>query len=746
MTDELNSDGDCSLREAVETVNDGSSNDACETPVVGPDTIVIPTAGNYTLSRAGAAEDLNATGDLDVLSDMIITETAPSGTTNIQAGTTGGNSGDGIDRVFHARLGADLTLENLTVRYGRVIGDGGGIFADTGDVTMSNVSLVDNRTSGNQPNQRGGGIYVDGALSLTTVFIEDNQSGRHGGGIYKAGAGALSITNESRLSGNKANSPASGGALYLAEGSATLSATEITSNSTANSSGGGIYHCSSGTVTMTDMLFESNAAGGPYAGGALNSCSTAGNVTIDDSNFTSNSATQGGALWHENSTLDIDSSRFFNNQATGVHGGAIRVLTGTLSIDQTSFDGNTAGASGGAIASNSGVEVDVGQSSFSNNTAGAGGAISNLGTMWIGFSTLSGNTSTDSNYGANVADFDSTTPSSTQIEGSILGNPLGGPSCTGTITSLGDNLVEEPGTCEFTATSDQTGDPGLTTFGDHGGPTPTFGLLASSLALDTYEGSACPSVDQRDYSRPADGPDDDTTPTCDVGAYEARTVTVDDEEIIEGDPPGTAEMSFQMTLSAPAPEPVRIDIELVHGTTDASDITTCHYGVDLPGCNSAIVVPTNQTSVTYVVKIAGDNLDESDEDFTLNLSSPELLVETPEVEGLINDDDEGEQVLPHARSVTLNLRRHLKAKGRLTVADTFSACRKQMPVKVQKRKKTGGWKTLATPITSNLGYYKTSIPDKKGRYRALAPKRRLDIDGAGHSCGRRTSLSKSHKH
>jgi len=62
--DELNSDGDCALREAIQAANTDTAVDAC-TAGNGADIIEVP-AGTYTLSIAGSEEDANATGDLDV--------------------------------------------------------------------------------------------------------------------------------------------------------------------------------------------------------------------------------------------------------------------------------------------------------------------------------------------------------------------------------------------------------------------------------------------------------------------------------------------------------------------------------------------------------------------------------------------------------------------------------------------------------------------------------------------------------
>ena len=56
-TDELNADGDCSLREAITAANNDAAVDACVAGS-GADTIEIP-AGLYTLNKVGAGDDAN---------------------------------------------------------------------------------------------------------------------------------------------------------------------------------------------------------------------------------------------------------------------------------------------------------------------------------------------------------------------------------------------------------------------------------------------------------------------------------------------------------------------------------------------------------------------------------------------------------------------------------------------------------------------------------------------------------------
>ncbi len=53
LTDELNNDGDCALREAIRAANLDAAVDACAAGS-GADTIVLQSGVTYTLTRAGA--------------------------------------------------------------------------------------------------------------------------------------------------------------------------------------------------------------------------------------------------------------------------------------------------------------------------------------------------------------------------------------------------------------------------------------------------------------------------------------------------------------------------------------------------------------------------------------------------------------------------------------------------------------------------------------------------------------------
>ena len=76
----------------------------------------------------------------------------------------------------------------------------------------------------------------------------------------------------------------------------------------------------------------------------------------------------------------------------------------------------------------------------------------------------------------------------------------------------------------------------------------------------------------------------------------------------------------------------------------------------------------------------------------------------------------------HARSITLSLRRHLVARGRLRSAEepAFTDCVASVPVKIQRRV-SGQWRTVGRTTTTDTGAYKKRIKDRPGKYRSVAP-------------------------
>ena len=127
--DAVADDGTCSLREAISAANEdtasgGQPGECAEG--AGADMVLLP-AGIYTLSRAGASEDANGTGDLDLAGDLTL---AGSGalTAEIDAGE--------LDRVIDVLpASAHAFVDAVTVTGGRTPdGEDGFIYSDSDEV------------------------------------------------------------------------------------------------------------------------------------------------------------------------------------------------------------------------------------------------------------------------------------------------------------------------------------------------------------------------------------------------------------------------------------------------------------------------------------------------------------------------------------------------------------------------------------------------------------------------------------
>ena len=99
----------------------------------------------------------------------------------------------------------------------------------------------------------------------------------------------------------------------------------------------------------------------------------------------------------------------------------------------------------------------------------------------------------------------------------------------------------------------------------------------------------------------------------------------------------------------------------------------------------------------------------------------------------------------HTRSVTLKLTKSGKASGKVSSTETvpFTACASAVPVKIQKKKKGGGWKTVKSATTSDTGSYSAKTAGKPGKYRSLAPKTSVGTPAA--DCAKATSATRTIK-
>ena len=330
-TDELNTDGDCSLREAVRAANTNAAVDACPAGQNDQtDTITVP-AGTYTLTIAGD-DDAAASGDLDLLNNAadldLVINGAGAATTIIEACAVDQRSatcpvGQGVfDRVLHVR--AKVQISGVTVRHGRPprvnIRRGGGIYVDgynnTGaDLTLTDVVVTKNGIVNSDIEIQGGGIANEygGKLTLVRTTVSDNAGSGQGdytggGGIYNGASDtSVLVMTDSTVSGNTTNGTAGAGIWNSLGGQATLTGCTISGNV-----GGGIGN--SGHLVVSTMT--------------LTNCTVSGNQSTGNAGGISNS----GKLYLRSSTVTLNRRRVGPSAegAGGIYGTALTVLRNTI--------------------------------------------------------------------------------------------------------------------------------------------------------------------------------------------------------------------------------------------------------------------------------------------------------------------------------------------------------------------------------------------------------------------------------
>jgi CSLREA domain-containing protein len=412
--DDIVSNGNCTLREAIQAANTDSVVDACAAGS-GADTVILP-AGVYTLTIPGVDEDANQTGDLDI-----------TGTLTIRANATTINA-SGLDRALHAQPGEyTVTVQGLTITNGAdrsgVLNAGGGAWFQShavlsGTHFISNTALEGGgalfaRTATltstgfirNVANIHAGGAAFEGDTALyDTAFVSNTAGLVAGGATFRAPAALL----RTRFEGNRGGSTA-GGAMFDSRtvasdswfianegptGGATFARAEITNtrfiSNIGDYSGGALFFGASSVHSSTFAgnrsvnaggaafwseaklranLFYSNTAYDGSGGGA----SFTSEATLQDDRFEYNVASQHGGGAHFAVTATLQSVRFEGNQTTTGDGGGL-LLHGAATVSNTLIISNSAGSDGGGVHIDSAAALDIVNTLFAANQAGERGA------------------------------------------------------------------------------------------------------------------------------------------------------------------------------------------------------------------------------------------------------------------------------------------------------------------------------------------------------------------------------------
>jgi CSLREA domain-containing protein len=313
--DELNADGDCSLREAIRAANLDVAVDGCPAGS-GPDDVLVP-AGTFNLTIAGSGEDDSATGDLDLRSDIVLLG-AGAGLTVLDASALG-------DRVLHVQppaAGPDIQvgIHALTLRGGSVSLEGGGgiVIAESpgGDptTTVEDCAIEDSFAAA------GAGIGIlhpeGGITTISRSLIRSNTASGGAGGIASIAASVSLL--DSTVTGNISNATSCFGAPAFCAG--------------------GVYDGQSMTVRRS-TISGNQSVHGPGGLGATQGSTTIGNSTISGN---TTSSPGGGIRVDDSANLDLLFTTIKGNSSALQGGGVQAGPTGSVTIAATIVAGNAA--------------------------------------------------------------------------------------------------------------------------------------------------------------------------------------------------------------------------------------------------------------------------------------------------------------------------------------------------------------------------------------------------------------------
>ena len=229
---------DCSLREAILAANQSPGDD-----------VILLHKGVYPLTISGN-EDLGATGDLDVLGNLILLGDGAAGTI-IEGGS--------IDRIFQIPGGVTFEIRDVTLRNGSAAGNGGAIL-NAGNLTILRGILSNNASAaGPAGTGFGGAIYSNGSNASLTVTDSSivNNSSQSGGGGLAAGA-TLNLANVT-LSGNSAGAGFGGGLYLFGSIRATINNITVAENNAFRA--GGLFVESNPFLGLAPVISNSIIAG-----------------------------------------------------------------------------------------------------------------------------------------------------------------------------------------------------------------------------------------------------------------------------------------------------------------------------------------------------------------------------------------------------------------------------------------------------------------------------------------------------
>ena len=207
--------------------------------------------------------------------------------------------------------------------------------------TSSSLAVNSSSFQGGRAAETGGGIHAEvdsSVLVLNTTFV-DNSAVYYGGAVYLESTSAQ--VSGSIIESNEAGT--TGGGLYARRSDVRLSESGLSDNRARWGAATGFENS---TCNLEDCMFSSNSA--ERSGGA-SYIEELSKVSIDGSTFSKNSASFGGALYCQVSTLTVDDSVFEDGKAAETGGCIHARRKSRITFLNTKMLENKADDSGGAV-------------------------------------------------------------------------------------------------------------------------------------------------------------------------------------------------------------------------------------------------------------------------------------------------------------------------------------------------------------------------------------------------------------
>ncbi|WP_231612458.1 beta strand repeat-containing protein [Novipirellula galeiformis] len=541
------------------------------------------------------------------------------------SGNTANRAGGGIETTS----GSTVTLDGVTL--------------DT------NSAGVDIGVGATPAPGNGGGLHVsgDGTVTVTGGTVSGNVAAQEGGGLWND-SGLMTISGTSLLgntanAGNNTNNDQGGGGIFNNGGTLAISGATIRGNiSVVNAGNGGGVMTVGGTVTINNTALSENVAA--RAGGAIEN--NAGEVTLTnvilggELNAGNTAGINGGAVHLSGQAmLSVLESTVASNTAANEGGGLWNSAAGTIHVVRSTLSGNTAQDGGGIFNDGTTGDITIANSTIAANSATnlGGGIASEGGKLTLTSVTLAGNTAA---AGGGIAtqggDF---TATNTLVANN---NAATGADALGTINSGGNNLFGDSSGVTLLGTSSSDiidVDAGLGMLDDNGGTTQTIALLDASPALNAGVAAGL-SIDQRGVARPQGL-------AIDIGAFESSlggavgkallSIAATDAIKKEGDS-GLTPFTFTVTRSGNTDVEATVDYAVTGTGLHQATADDFKNGVFPSG---TIEFAQGELSQTLTIYVRGDTAVEIYDRFRVTLDNPSATAETIDAtaNGTILDDD-----------------------------------------------------------------------------------------------------------